>query len=299
MQCSSAPTTGISVVHSSDTSSQPRLRAARAGKSLTKSGVTVKIALITSDAVSPLRDVSSFKSSAVATAICPGESDSTVVAPRRAHNLVVNDYPAVMIDLSILRLVAITDNIRDGQTGLIARATAAVHGGATCVQLRLKDVAARDLVGVARELIRCVGVPVIVNDRADVAIAAGAAGVHLGADDVPVSAIRAIAPKGFLIGASVGSDAEVPPAAGADYVGVGPVFATSSKNDAGNPIGLLEFARLSAATGLPTVAIGGITAANALSAIQAGAAGIAVISSIFGATDPRSAAQELASAIGM
>lgn len=204
-----------------------------------------------------------------------------------------------MIDPSILRLVAITDNVRDGQTGLIARATAAVQGGATCVQLRLKDVAARDLVGVARELIRAVGVPVIVNDRADVAIAAGAAGVHLGTDDVPVSAIRAIAPKGFLIGASVGSDAEVLLAAGADYAGVGPVFATSSKSDAGNPIGLLEFARLSAATGLPTVAIGGITATNALSAIQAGAAGIAVISSIFGAIDPLAAAQDLASAIGM
>lgn len=204
-----------------------------------------------------------------------------------------------MIDPSILRLVAITDNVRDGQTGLIARATAAVNGGATCVQLRLKDVAARDLVGVARELIRAVGVPVIVNDRADVAIAAGAAGVHLGADDVPVSAIRAIAPKGFVIGASVGSDAEVRLAAGADYVGVGPVFGTTSKNDAGDPIGLDEFIRLSTATGLPTVAIGGITAANALSAIQAGAAGIAVISSIFGATDPLVAARELASAIGM
>jgi thiamine-phosphate pyrophosphorylase len=203
-----------------------------------------------------------------------------------------------MIDPSILRLVAITDNVRDGQTGLIARATAAVNGGATCVQLRLKDVAARDLVGVARELIKAVGVPVIVNDRADVAIAAGAAGVHLGADDAPVSAIRKIAPEGFLIGASVGSDSEVLLAAGADYAGVGPVFGTTSKDDAGNAIGLAEFTRLSTATGLPTVAIGGLTAANALSAIEAGAIGIAVISAIFGATDPLAAARELASAIG-
>jgi thiamine-phosphate pyrophosphorylase len=204
-----------------------------------------------------------------------------------------------MIDPSFLRLIAITDDVRDGQTGLIARATAAVNGGATCVQLRLKDVAARDLVGVARELIKAVGVPVIVNDRADVAIAAGAAGVHLGADDVPVSAIRRIAPKGFLIGASVGSDAEVPLSAGADYAGVGPVFGTTSKDDAGEAIGLAEFNRLSTATGLPTVAIGGISAANARSAMEAGAIGIAVISAIFGATDPLAAAQELASAIGM
>ena len=84
-----------------------------------------------------------------------------------------------------------------GRLDLIARAAAAAHGGATCIQLRLKDVPARDLVGVARELVRAVGVPVIVNDRADVAIAAGAAGVHLGPDDVPPAAIRKIAPDGF------------------------------------------------------------------------------------------------------
>ena len=202
-----------------------------------------------------------------------------------------------MIDTSWLRLIAITDNVRDGQSGLIARASAAVQGGATCVQLRLKDVAARDLVGVARELIRTVNVPVIVNDRADVAIAAGAAGVHLGADDLPVAAARLIAPPGFLIGASVGSDEEAPLATGADYVGVGPVFATGSKNDAGSPIGLTEFRRLAELTGLPAIAIGGITPANARSAIESGAVGIAVISSIFGVSDPMSAAQALVSAI--
>lgn len=203
-----------------------------------------------------------------------------------------------MIDTSWLRLIAITDNVRDGQSGLIMRASAAVQGGATCVQLRLKDVAARDLVGVARELIKAVNVPVIVNDRADVAIAAGAAGVHLGADDIPVSAARSIAPPGFFIGASVGSDAEAQLAAGADYVGVGPVFPTISKKDAGTAIGLADLRRLAELTGLPTIAIGGITAENARSTIDAGAVGIAVISSIFGVNDPLGAAQVLASAIG-
>ena len=203
-----------------------------------------------------------------------------------------------MIDRSVLRLVAITDNVRDGQTGLIARASAAVHGGATCVQLRLKDVAARDLVSIARELVRAIGVPVFVNDRTDVAIAAGAAGVHLGADDMPVSAARGIAPEGFIIGVSVGSDDEVAFSAGADYVGIGPVFATNSKPDAGAPIGIEEFTRLSVATGIPAVAIGGITAANARSAIDAGVVGVAVISSVFGATDPLAAARQLAFAIG-
>lgn len=204
-----------------------------------------------------------------------------------------------MIELSTIRLIAITDHIRDGQTGLIARAAAAAHGGASCIQLRLKDVSARDLVGVARELVRAVGVPVIVNDRADVAIAAGAAGVHLGADDVPASAIRRIAPEGFIIGASVGNDAEVAGSADADYVGIGPFFATGSKGDAGEPLGPEEFSRLAAATGIPAVAVGGVTAENAAIAMAAGAAGVAVIAGVFGSSDPAAAARRLRSAIGI
>jgi thiamine-phosphate pyrophosphorylase len=203
-----------------------------------------------------------------------------------------------VIDPAVLRFIAITDNIRDGQSGLIARASAAARGGATCIQLRLKDVSARDLVVIAKELVRSVGVPVIVNDRADVAIAAGAAGVHLGADDVPASAIRSFVPEGFIIGASVGNDEEVRSAAGADYVGIGPVFSTSSKKDAGHAIGVAEFTRLSIATGLPAVAIGGITAGNARLAIDAGAAGVAAIASVLGTTDPLASARAMASAIG-
>ena len=203
-----------------------------------------------------------------------------------------------MNDPSILRFIAITDNVRDGQAGLIERASAAVRGGATCVQLRLKDISARDLVTLARELVRSIGVPVIVNDRADVAIAAGAAGVHLGADDLPVDAVRAFSPEGFIIGTSVGCDEEIRNARGADYVGIGPVFSTGSKNDAGKAIGVDEFRRLAVATGLPAVGIGGITPANARSVIEAGALGIAVIAAVFGSSDPLVAAQEMASAIG-
>ncbi|HEX5577827.1 MAG TPA: thiamine phosphate synthase [Gemmatimonadaceae bacterium] len=203
-----------------------------------------------------------------------------------------------MIDVSILRLIAITDNVRDGQAGLIARAVAAAEGGATCIQLRLKDVGARDLTSVARELVRAVPVPVIVNDRADVAIAAGAAGVHLGVDDIPPAAVRAFAPPRFIIGVSVGSDDEVANAIAADYAGIGPVYATGTKRDAGSAIGTGEFARLAAATGLPAVGIGGITASNARAVIDAGASGVAVVASVFGASDPRVAAAELLSAIG-
>ncbi len=202
-----------------------------------------------------------------------------------------------MIDPSVLRLIAITDNVRDGQAGLIARSVAAVEGGATCVQLRLKDVAARDLVGVARDLVAAVRVPVIVNDRADIAIAAGAAGVHLGADDVPVRAVRSFAPAGFIIGASVGSDDEIVGSTGADYAGIGPVFATGTKWDAGKPIGVSEFFRLAVATGLPVVGVGGINAGNARLVMESGAAGVAVVASVLGSTDPRAAAAALVSAI--
>jgi len=203
-----------------------------------------------------------------------------------------------MIDQSILRFIAITDNVRDGQTGLIERCRAVALGGATCIQLRLKDISARDLAALTQELVRSVGVPVIVNDRADVAIAAGAAGVHLGADDMPVGAVRKFAPEGFIIGASVGNDEERNSSRGADYVGIGPVFGTASKKDAGSAIGIAEFKRLAVATGLPAVGIGGINASNARAVIDAGAAGIAAIASVMGAGDPLAAAREMATAIG-
>jgi thiamine-phosphate pyrophosphorylase len=195
------------------------------------------------------------------------------------------------------RLIAITDNLRDGPDGLVARARAAVQGGATMVQLRLKHTDARALAEVARSLIAVLSVPVIINDRADVAIAVGAAGVHVGSEDIPVAALRRIVPPGFLIGASVGSDAEAAAAEGADYVGIGPVYGSASKLDAGEAIGLSEFARLAALTGLPAVAIGGISAETAAAVMTTGAAGIALIAGIFGGPDPESAARALRSAI--
>ena len=203
-----------------------------------------------------------------------------------------------MFDPDTLQLLAITDDLRDGAAGLVARAAAAVRGGATMVQLRLKDVEGRTLVEVARALVDALPVPVLVNDRADVALAAGAAGVHLGADDVPPRALRSVLPVGFVIGASVGSDAELPQAEGADYVGIGPVFATASKSDAGEAIGVEEFARLARLAGRPAVAIGGITAENAPALIGAGARGVAVIRAIFAAEDPTAAARSLRLATG-
>jgi thiamine-phosphate pyrophosphorylase len=140
-------------------------------------------------------------------------------------------------------------------------------------------------------------VPLVVNDRADVALAAGAAGVHLGADDLSVAAVRRIAPDGFVIGVSVGSDDEVPGSAGADYVGIGPLFSTGTKPDAGAAIGVDRFAELAAACQLPAVAIGGIDASNAAAAMQAGARGVAVIRAVLSNRDPESAARALRAAL--
>lgn len=191
-----------------------------------------------------------------------------------------------------LNLIAITD----GSDAIIPRAQAAVRGGATMIQLRLKDADARTLAEIGRALVQALAVPVVINDRADVALAIGAAGAHLGADDVPIAALRPHVPPGFILGASAGNDAELDQAAGADYVGIGSVYATASKPDAGNAIGVAEFQRLAArarARGLPAVAVGGITAANAPAVRAAGAAGIAVIGAIFGARDPEAAARSL------
>lgn len=202
-----------------------------------------------------------------------------------------------MLDRDFLRLVAITDALHGSADNLVARCVDAAEGGATCIQLRLKDATPRELAEIARAILTAIRVPLIINDRADVAIAVGAAGCHLGADDVPVSAVRKLAPAEFIIGCSVGSDEEVSASAGADYAGIGPVFSTSTKPDAGKAIGLDGFSALAAKLSIPAVGIGGITAENARSVIDAGASGVAVVSSIFSARDVKSAATSIARAI--
>ena len=139
----------------------------------------------------------------------------------------------------------------------------------------------------------------IVNDRADNALAAGAAGVHVGETDLPVAAIRRFAPTHFIIGASLGSDAELANAKDADYVGIGPVFGSDSKNDAGSAIGVDGFERLARLVSVPTVAVGGITPEGAMQITVHGASGVAVINAIFRSDDPESATRALAVAIGI
>jgi len=202
-----------------------------------------------------------------------------------------------------LRLIVVTDPSCGEGREIADVVRAALRGGAPGIQLRGKDQPAREQVELARALLaetRPAGALLFVNDRLDVALAAGADGVHLGQDDLPVGAARRIVPAGFLLGIS----AETPDLAlaaersGADYVGTGPVYATGSKPDAGDAVGLQRIAEVAAAIRIPVVAIGGIDASNAADVVRAGATGIAVISAVMRAADPERATRNLLRAIG-
>lgn len=194
---------------------------------------------------------------------------------------------------AIVRLMLVTDDALIGGRDPVPLVEAAVRGGVTSVQLRLKDATARDLAALVRRVRAAVSIPVLVNDRADVALAVGADGVHLGPDDVPVPLIRTISPPGFLIGASVGSLAEVDGGRGADYWGVGPFRQTSTKSGAGAPLGAEGFAALVRhAEGRVCVAIGGLRPDDVPVVLAAGGVGVAVVSGILGAEDLETAARE-------
>jgi len=196
-----------------------------------------------------------------------------------------------------LAVVAITDDVRDGVDGLVARAVAAERGGVTMVQVRLKHATSRELLRVSRSLVGALHVPVVVNDRVDIALLSGAAGAHLGMSDLPIVLARTIVPPSFLLGVSLGSADDVPELDSADYVGVGPVFGTPSKHDAGTALGIagaVELARLAAR---PAVAIGGLDAENAAAVVAAGFDGVSVIRAVLSQPDPEAAARELSAAV--
>ncbi len=196
-----------------------------------------------------------------------------------------------------LCLMVLTDPVLLKGRDAVALCRAAVHGGATMIQVRWKDGAAADVVQLAQVLVSALSVPVLVNDRVDVALAAGAAGAHLGQDDPPVDRLRPHVPPGFVLGVSVGSADEAARVRSwpADYWSIGPCFTTGNKPDAGPALGPEAFAALArlAPEGVPVIGIGGITAANAGSIILAGAVGVAVIAAVFGSSDPATAAREL------
>ena len=190
-----------------------------------------------------------------------------------------------------LRLMLILDVPLLGGRDPVETALAAARGGVTSVQLRWKGGGDREVVALARRLRERLDVPVLVNDRLDLALAAGCAGVHLGADDLPVALARRVAPAGFLVGASVGDEREAAASLGADYVGIGPWRATTTKADAGPGLGTDGVRRLLGMVTVPAVVIGGVRPEDVGAIGAIGAAGVAVAGGILSEKDPASAAR--------
>ncbi|MFC5066597.1 thiamine phosphate synthase [Flaviflagellibacter deserti] len=207
----------------------------------------------------------------------------------------------MLFDLS-LYLVAGRPACRSGD--LLSTVEAAIRGGVTIVQLRDPAADGRALVEDARALLAVLrprGIPLIINDRIDVAIAAAADGVHLGQDDIRAFEAREIGGPDMILGLSVGSPAEFAASRedldAVDYLGVGPYRVTSTKANAGAAIGAEGIAAVRALTSLPIVGIGGIEAEHAAPVIRTGVQGVAVVSAICGASDPEAAARVLAAEI--
>ena len=197
-----------------------------------------------------------------------------------------------------LRLIVITDPEMARPRSVLDVVAAALAAGAPAVQVRAKDASARELLELGREILplaRRHRALLFVNDRLDVALALGADGVHLGPDDLPVAAARRAMPAGFLIGAS----ADDPEAArrlvadGADYIGCGAVYATTTKQDAGDVIGLEGLDLVAHAVDVPVVGIGGITVTRSIEVATTAAAGVAVVGAVMAAGDIAAAVKGL------
>ena len=191
-------------------------------------------------------------------------------------------------------LHVLTDTDLQSRFSHVALTQKAIAGGADTIQFRRKTGSTRDLIATAaamRDVAAANGVPLIVNDRVDVALAAGADGVHLGQDDLPVRLAREMLGADRIIGVSAGTleEARQGFSDGADYVGFGPIYATGSKEDAGAPQGLDRLSELARHVALPVIAIGGIARDAATDVIRAGAHGVAVISAICCQEDPEAA----------
>ncbi|MFB3817334.1 MAG: thiamine phosphate synthase [Candidatus Methylomirabilales bacterium] len=195
----------------------------------------------------------------------------------------------------------VTDRHQAGGRELVEVVEQALLGGVRAVQLREKDLPTDQLYRLAERLLartRARGAALLVNDRVDVAMAVGADGVHLGRGSLPPEEARRLLGPGALVGVSCHSVAEVREAAqgGADFVVLGPIYATPSKARYGPPLSPAVLRAAREALSIPILAIGGITAARIPEAIQAGADGVALISAVMGAPDPAAAAGELMAA---
>jgi thiamine-phosphate pyrophosphorylase len=197
-----------------------------------------------------------------------------------------------------LRLIVITDRGLAAPRDVVAVVRSALQAGAPAIQLRDKLATARELLEqavVLRELTRAHGALLFINDRLDVALAARADGVHLGPHDIPLGAARAAVPGNFLIGVSTDQPdaARAAERAGADYIGCGAVFGTTSKDVSGEVIGPGRLASVVSAVSIPVIGIGGIDAGNVAEVAAAGAAGAAVIGAVMKAADVQTNVRKL------
>jgi len=180
----------------------------------------------------------------------------------------------------------------------LATTRALLHAGAPLVQVRTKAVDDRVRLEAARTVLRAVraaGATCLVNDRVDIALAAGADGVHVGADDLPAAVARRLLGSGAVVGATCrnAEDARRAQAEGASYLGVGPVYATSTKSGLPEPMGPGGLESVAAAVDVPVIGISGITADNAAAVFDAGAWGVAVVGAVYGADDPVASLHQL------
>lgn len=194
-----------------------------------------------------------------------------------------------------LKLYLVTDPIMCADLGLVETVRRAVAGGVTMVQLRDKLATTQERVTLARALMQVLdgtGVPLIINDDVEAALASGADGAHIGQSDGSPERARALLGSDRILGLSCETAERVAAAKGmdVDYLGLGPVFATGSKADHEQPTGLAGLAALVAATDLPTVAIGGLKASHVNEVLATGADGLCVVSAICGQADPQAAA---------
>jgi len=201
------------------------------------------------------------------------------------------------------RLCFIADSEAARGKDILQLIAQAVEGGVTIVQLRGKKWTSREFLEVGMKAVRLLKpkkIPLIINDEVHIALACKASGVHLGQGDMPLRCARELMGKERIIGISVSSADEALAAekGGSDYIGVGPVFATLSKKDIGSPLGLAGLREIRQKVKIPILAIGGISVANVADVIASGADGVAVISAIAAATDPKKAATEIIESIG-
>lgn len=204
-----------------------------------------------------------------------------------------------MSDL-VAGLHVLTD-VRGGRDAL-AIVSAAVSAGAPVVQIRAKDRTDRVLYEFARrvvEICTASGTTCLVNDRVDVALAVGAAGTHLGADDLPISAVRRVAGPGHLIGGTARDpvDAAELVAEGADYLGVGPAYPSTTKAGLPAALGPAGIAAVAGAVDVPVIAIGGVSAERVPELVAAGVRGVAVVTAVSAASDPAAATRRLLRAL--